>query len=114
MGPSSSLPVQHIALDERGRAFIDGTRITVAELMARAKANGWSAEELAEQYPHISPAQIHAAFSYYYDHKMAIDQENERLDREFEERRRNAPETPLARRVKELRAKPHAEENLGR
>ena len=106
MSPATSaLPVQHIALDEQRRPFIEGTRIKVVELIAIRQASGWDAEELARQYSHLSLAQIHAALSYYYDHQAAIDQEIERIDREFREHRAQAPETPLDKRLKELRSK---------
>ena len=111
---SDPIPTQHIVLDDHGRAHIYGSRIRVAELISIKNAYGWDTDELARQYPHLSLGKVHAALSYYYDHKAAIDQENERLDREYEEHRRNAPETPLHRRVRELRSRRRAEENLGR
>ena len=101
---TSALPVQHIALDEQGRPFVEGTRIKIVELMAWARANGWGAEELAQQYPHLSLAQIHAALSYYYDHQPAIDQEINRLDHEFAEHRRNASQEAFAKRLRERRS----------
>jgi uncharacterized protein (DUF433 family) len=106
MSPVTSLlPVQHIALDERGRPYIEGTRIKIVELIAIRQAGGWGAEDLAREYPHLSLAQIHAALSYYYDHQSAIDQEIERIDREYREHREQVAETPLDRRLKEIRAK---------
>ncbi|HEY8747024.1 MAG TPA: DUF433 domain-containing protein [Tepidisphaeraceae bacterium] len=99
---TSAIPVQHIALDERGRAYIDGTRIKVVELIAVKGANGWDADELARQYPHLTLAQIHAALSYYYDHQAAVDAEIERIDREYREHRAAAPETPLQKRIRGL------------
>jgi len=101
---TKSAPVQHIVIDEEGRPRIDGTRLTVVDLISWSRVIGRTAEELAQQYPHLSLAQIHAALSYYYDHQSAIDQEIERLDRETEEHRRNAPETPLAKRLRAKRS----------
>jgi uncharacterized protein (DUF433 family) len=101
---TTPVPVQHIVLDEQGRPCIEGTRLKVVDLIAWGRANGWSAEELARQFPHLSVAQIHAALSYYYDHQPAIDREIDRLDREYDEHRRNAPESSLARRLREGRS----------
>ena len=106
MSPATSaLPVQHVALDEQGRPYIEGTRLKIVELIAMRRASRWDADELARQYPHLSLAQIHVALSYYYDHQAAIDQEIERIDRDYREHRAAAPETSLDRRLKELRSK---------
>jgi len=37
--------------------------------------NGWSAEEIVRQYPHLTAAEVHAALGYYYDHSAEIDAE---------------------------------------
>jgi transposase len=47
-------------------------------------------------------AEIHAALTYYYDHKAEMDAEIERLDREFDAMRHAAGESQA---VKKLRAK---------
>ena len=105
MNPASDpLPLQHIVIDDRGRAHISGSRIKVVDLVTVRNAYGWDAEELARQYPHLSLGKIHAALSYYFDNKAAVDAEIERLDREYWEHRAAAPETPLDRRLKALRA----------
>jgi hypothetical protein len=36
-------------------------------------AHAWSPEEIRSQYPHLTLAQIHAAFAYYYDHIEQLD-----------------------------------------
>ncbi len=50
-------------------------RIRVAQIAADHIGNGWSAEEIIRQYPHLSAAEVHAALAYYYDHREAIDEE---------------------------------------
>ena len=74
----------HIYLDEEGRAWIDDTNIKVIEVVLDKLAYGSSPEEIHEQHPHLSLAQIHAALSYYYDHKAEIDAEIERQDTEID------------------------------
>ena len=64
---SDPLPIQHVVIDERGRAHISGSRIKIVDLVAVSNAYGWGAEELARQYPHLSLGKIHAALSYYHD-----------------------------------------------
>lgn len=50
-------------------------RIRVAQIAADHLGNGWSAEEIIRQYPHLTPAEVHAALGYYYDHREQIDAE---------------------------------------
>ncbi len=50
-------------------------RIRVAQIAADHLGYGWSAEEIARQYPHLTLAEIHAALGYYYDHREEIDAE---------------------------------------
>ncbi len=75
----------HIHLDERGRAWIDDTNVKVIEVVLDKLAHNSSPEEMHEQYPHLSLAQIHAALAYYYDHKAEFDAEIERGLREYDE-----------------------------
>ncbi len=65
----------HIAVDDRGVAWLDGTKIKVREIVLDKTAYGWSAEEIHEQHPHVSLGQVYAALAYYYDHQAAIDAE---------------------------------------
>src|SRR4051794_5818982 len=76
-------PTAHIRLDERGRAWVDDTNVKVIEVVLDKLAHGWSPEQIAEQHYHrLSLAQIHAAFSYYYDHQAEFDAEIERQVKE--------------------------------
>jgi uncharacterized protein (DUF433 family) len=65
--------VTHIHTDEQGRAWIDDTNVKVIEIVRDWLAHGSSPEEMCCQYPHLSPAQIHAALAYYYDHQKQFD-----------------------------------------
>ncbi len=59
-----------------GRPRIEGSRIPVWQIASR-----WNADEtlrdILETYPHISPAAVHSALAYYWDHKEEIDAEIE-------------------------------------
>ncbi len=46
-----------------GKPVIKGTRITV-EFLMRKLADGFNVEEILEMYPHLTLAQILAAFAY--------------------------------------------------
>ena len=50
-------------------------RIRVAQIAADHIGNGWSAEEIIRQYPHLTAAEVHAALGYYFDHRGDIDAE---------------------------------------
>jgi len=97
-----AIQTSHIYLDEEGRAWIDDTNTKVIEVVLDKLAYGWSAEEIHEQYPYMSLAQIHAALSYYYDHQAELDADIQRRYEEVEEMRKKAGESPIARRLKEL------------
>src|SRR5688500_4739972 len=90
----------HIVLDERGRAWIEGTGTKVVQVVLDKVAWGWDAEQIHRQYPHLPLAKIHAALSYYYDHRAEIDGEIERMDREASALRAAAGESPLAARLR--------------
>lgn len=36
---------------------------------------GWSVEEIVRQYPYLTPAEVHAAMTYYFDHREEIENE---------------------------------------
>jgi uncharacterized protein (DUF433 family) len=57
-----------------GRPTIKGTRIAI-DLVARFLKSGTDAAGILDTYPHLSPAAVHDAINYYYDHQAEIDQE---------------------------------------
>ena len=70
-------PATHVRLDKNGVAWIDATKVKVVEVILDHLAYGHSAEEIHLQHPHLSLAQVHAAFAYYYDHQADLDKELE-------------------------------------
>jgi uncharacterized protein (DUF433 family) len=76
-----------IELDEHGVPWITGANTKVVEVVLDKLAHNSSPEEMHEQYPHLSLAQIHAALSYYYEHQADVDADIERRDRYVEELR---------------------------
>lgn len=100
MSAVPSLIQPHICLDERGVPYIAGTTTKVIEIVLNKQGSGATPEELAEDLPHLTLAQIYAALAYYYDHKAEIDAQIERDIQEVEELRRQAGESPFVRRLK--------------
>jgi|SRR2546422_7212797 uncharacterized protein (DUF433 family) len=64
---------QYITFDERGVPWLKDTNTKVVEVILDYLAHGWSVEEIHFQHPHLSLAQIHAAFVYYYEHQAEMD-----------------------------------------
>jgi len=71
-------PITHIRRDERGVAWVAETNTKVVEVAMDQAAYGWDAEEIHAAHPHLSLAQIHAALSYYHDHKAEFDGQMQR------------------------------------
>ena len=67
-----------------GDPVIVGTRIPVRLVYQRPQA-GDTVETILQAYPHLTPAQIHDALSYAYDHLSEIEQEIRREDQAYEQ-----------------------------
>jgi uncharacterized protein (DUF433 family) len=72
-----------------GRLRIEGTRITVNQIVILYK-QGYTPEEIGDQYSHLSLAQVYTALAYYHANKEAIEadltaekDEAIRLEQEF-------------------------------
>jgi uncharacterized protein (DUF433 family) len=101
--PTEIAEKSHIRLDEKGRPWIEGTQVKVIEIVLDHIAWGMTPAQIcSEHYGSPTMAEIHAALTYYYDHKAEMDAEIERLDREFDAMRHAAGESQA---VKKLRAK---------
>jgi uncharacterized protein (DUF433 family) len=57
-----------------GRLRIDGTRMTVNQVVVWYK-QGYTPEEIADQYPHLTLAQIYTALAYYHANRDQIESE---------------------------------------
>jgi uncharacterized protein (DUF433 family) len=55
-----------------GQPVVAGTRIRVATLLGCYR-QGMSVEEIVQQYPSLSPADVHDALAYAHDHLDEID-----------------------------------------
>ena len=64
-----------------GRSIIKGTRIPVWSIIKWYKV-GMSVEDIMREFSQLTPAQIHDAFSYYYDNFDEIEQDMEENESE--------------------------------
>lgn len=91
---------KHISIDNKGRAYIAGTTCRVSQIIANHLANGWTAEEIYFQLNRsVSIAQVHAAFSYYYDNRTEIDAELAAEVAEADHLWREQPLSPFRKRI---------------
>jgi uncharacterized protein (DUF433 family) len=79
----------HITLNSRGVPCIDRTRHRVIDIVADHVAHGYSAAQIVEQYPNLTPVQVHAALTYYDDHQDAMDTALVASDAQAEHQRRH-------------------------
>ena len=93
----------HIEVDEAGVARVAGTRLKVIHLVMDKMANGSTPEQMREQFPPLTLSQIHAALTYYYDHKAELDAEIEQDLRKAEALRANAGDQPTREQLVERR-----------
>ncbi len=78
----SGVTTTHIQIDDQGVAWIVGANTKVVEVVLDKLAYGWSPEEIHLQHPHLSLAQIHSAFAYYYENQEKLDAQ---IEREYQE-----------------------------
>lgn len=87
---SSGLRSSYIVQEEGicgGHPRIVGTRLKVLHIALEYERLGWTPDQICEAHPGITLSQVHAAMSYYYDHKQEIDR-TIREDAEFADRLR--------------------------
>ena len=82
----------HIVEGARGpKPCIVGTRIRVIDVLGWYEGLGWSAAEIVEQFPQLTPADVYAALAYYWDHKEELDRKKADDDAYIEEMMRKEP-----------------------
>ena len=65
-----------------GRIRIDGTRLTVHQI-ATCYQQGLTPEEIRDQYPNVSLAQVYAALAYYHANRDEIERDIESESADF-------------------------------
>ena len=90
-----------IELDERGVAWITGTKVKVTEVATDKLAYGSSPEEMRLQYPHLSLAQIYTALAYYYEHQAEFEAEILRQAERAKAWADATKDSPIRQRIKE-------------
>ena len=76
-------------------------RTRVAMIVADYVWRGWSAEEIVRQYPYLTLAEVHAALTYFFDHRNEIEEELEAEYRDSEAWKQANPTQAFLARLKE-------------
>lgn len=95
------LTYPHIAKHPDASACLENhPRTRVSMIVADYLYRGWSAEEIARQYAYLSLAEVHAALTYYFDHREEIETELLAEDRDVEQWKQAHPTASLLLRMK--------------
>jgi uncharacterized protein (DUF433 family) len=70
-----------------GKACIAGHRIRVMDVVTLHETGGLSPDEIVDQYPSITLADVYAALAYYFDHRDEIAAEFQRAEQVAEQYR---------------------------
>ena len=105
-GLSTTYP--HLHLDSSGRAWVDGANVKVIEVAADFLAHGSSVEEMAIQFLHLTPAMIHSALAYYYEHRKGYEQELTSSLVSYREKAAASADSPFQIRLGKVLARPLA------
>ncbi|MEM9558384.1 MAG: DUF433 domain-containing protein [Acidobacteriota bacterium] len=99
-----SVSYPHLVVESDGSARLERIpRVRVAQLVMDQMAHGWSVDEICRQYPHLQPAEVHAAMLYYWDHRDAVDREIREEWRLSDDASKQAMLPPaIARRLREI------------
>jgi uncharacterized protein (DUF433 family) len=93
--------ISHIVIDDKGVARIAGKRMRVIDVVLDRLAYGLNPDQIRDERPHLSLAEIHAAFAYYYDHKSELDAVIARELREADAARESSLDSPMRKRLRE-------------
>ena len=92
-----------IDLDDRGTAWIAGTKVKVMEVVLDKIAYGSSPEEIHFQHPNLSLAQIHGALTYYYENQDAVDEQIKRGLEESDKLAAHLSDAKFRRKLSDLK-----------
>ncbi len=92
-----------IELDDRGVAWIAGTKVKVAEVVLDKIAYGSSPEEVHFQHPNLSLAQIYGAMTYYYENQDKVDEQIRRALEESDRLSTQVSDPAFRRRLADLK-----------
>jgi hypothetical protein len=98
---AAAVTYPHIVKPEGESARLERMpRIRVAQIAMDYLFQGWSADEICNQYPHLTPAEVYSALTYYFDHQDEIEREIEGEVKSLEEWQKNSAPSALRLRLR--------------
>lgn len=98
---TAAIAYPHIVKENGESARLEShARVRVAQIVMDYLAHGWSVDEICHQYPHLQHAEVHAAMTYYFDHRDEIEGEIQTELKEIEQDRKLAKPSPFYLRMK--------------
>ena len=77
------------------KACVAGTRIRVEDIYIWHELQGMSPQEIVEEYPQLTRADVHAAMAYYWDNEDLMQEQMRHGDEVVEQiRKENPPKLP--------------------
>jgi uncharacterized protein (DUF433 family) len=106
-GASNVMVSPYVVLNDKGRAVIRGTGFKVTMIAVDHIEGEMTPQQIHDAYPQLSLAAIHAALSYFYDHRAELEAQMLQSEKDVEEIRRRVEATtpPLSRAELERRAR---------
>lgn len=98
MAPVSSQHIELIPSANHGeKAVIAGTRIRVVDIYVMHELQGKPVKQIVAEFPQLTPADVHAAMTYYWDNEKLVQQQMKKAG-EIEEkmRKKHPPKLPDA------------------
>lgn len=93
-----------IEIDDQSRPRIQGTGIKLLVLIQQYLNWSWDAEQVRENYPQLSMAQVHAALGYYYEHQAECDRMIAESEQRVEELRPQLENAALQAKLRQMKA----------
>ncbi|MFN8500019.1 MAG: DUF433 domain-containing protein [Anaerolineae bacterium] len=91
----AALVYAHIGFNDAGVPIISETQTKVEEIVLDHIAYQWDADEIHDQHPHLTLAEIHSALAYYYDHQVEMDEQIEEGLRHVADIRSRLGDSPI-------------------
>ena len=103
---AASTTYPHLHVDPSGRVWVSEANVKVSEVAADYLAHGSSVEEMALQFPHLTPSMIHSALACFYDHREELERELNESLLASRDKATTTAQSPLRQRLGALQRNP--------
>lgn len=103
-GTVASEPPPRIVRDRQGVPMIAAANTKVVEVVRHQQATGHSPDQICEDLPHLSLAQVDAALSFYEDHQEEIEDDLKRRAAYVDHLREELRQPPIVEKIRKKRS----------